>query len=465
MTRWLVGAVAVAVTAGCGVERGDEPGESLGQELSCPPVSGTNVSRSLAVTDPVVLAKFPFSRTMQAVLTSAGSTQSPKALFQQWMSTFGNGAGGCSSSSIDPNGYGLRCPRTPEAALASVDPFSAAATTTFTPVALFNRFDLAPTSGAHCGEYRIVYAMGGSGTPGRMFLIFEAALPNPNPAAGIDGCLPIARFWQNLTKDGVTASRATKLENFYFNGTAIKGVQPVVTAAHYGLKDGTAARLPGQIRTNAFVAFAEWHLREFQLRRTCVTGGACTLSVQHVMVKNNPADELVKGTHANSAAFQSAFLNSVKGLSATTSPAIKMSTGTNFDEFESVSQFGTDVRYSSFASPAFVSAIQGKLNGLGSSLTPANILDRATTQTCAGCHETSNGVNLGGGVVWPASGKFVHVDEFSNLSSALTTKFLPARLVTLEKFINARCTGTADAGAAPMADGLTVGGSEEGAAN
>lgn len=336
MKRWLAGMVAVAVTAGCGVESGDEPGEVLEQGLSCPPVSGTNVNRSLVVTDPAVLAKFPFSRTMQAVLTSAGSTQSPKALFQQWMSTFGNGAGGCSSSGIDPNGYGLACPRPQEAALASVDPFAAGATTTFTPVALFNRFDLAPTSGAHCGEYRIIYAMGGSGTLGRMFLIFEAALPNPNPAAGVDGCLPIARFWQNLTKDAVVSSRATKLENFYYAGTAIKGVQPVVTASHYGLKDGAAARLPGQIRTNSFVGFREWHLREFQLRRSCVTGGACTLSVQHVMVKNNPADELVKGTHASSSAFQSAFLNSVKGLSATSAAAIKMSTSTTFDEFESI---------------------------------------------------------------------------------------------------------------------------------
>ena len=32
-------------------------------------------------------------------------------------------------------------------------------TTDFFPVALFNRFDLAPEDGAHCGEYRIVYAM------------------------------------------------------------------------------------------------------------------------------------------------------------------------------------------------------------------------------------------------------------------------------------------------------------------
>jgi hypothetical protein len=32
------------------------------------------------------------------------------------------------------------------------------------PTALANRFDLAPRSGADCGEYRIVYAMVG-GTP------------------------------------------------------------------------------------------------------------------------------------------------------------------------------------------------------------------------------------------------------------------------------------------------------------
>jgi hypothetical protein len=37
----------------------------------------------------------------------------------------------------------------------------------FAPVALFNRFDLVPADGAHCGEYRIVCAMH-DGAAGRL---------------------------------------------------------------------------------------------------------------------------------------------------------------------------------------------------------------------------------------------------------------------------------------------------------
>jgi hypothetical protein len=82
------------------------------------------------------------------------------------------------------------------------------------------------------------------------------------------------------------------------------------------------------------------------------------------------------------------------------------------------------------------------------------------------------GRNLGGGLSWPGSLGFVHVDEGKRLSAALTTKFLPARKATLEAFINARCTNALPrdpaipgAAAAPSEQGTTVGGSPEGSAN
>jgi hypothetical protein len=101
-----------------------------------------------------------------------------------------------------------------------------------------------------------------------------------------------------------------------------------------------------------------------------------------------------------------------------------------------------------------------------------NVLDRATTQTCAGCHLFSGGQALGGGKTWPSSLGFVQIDEASNLSPALTGTFLPRRKAVLEKFINDRCTGVAAGAppnalpaAAPSAEELTVGGSAVGAAN
>src|SRR6185436_3426806 len=105
--------------------------------------------------------------------------------------------------------------------------------------------------------------------------------------------------------------------------------------------------------------------------------------------------------------------------------------------------------------------IKAELTDLGSTLTVNQVLNRATTQTCAGCHMVSNGQALGGGLTWPSSLGFVHIDESSALSPALSGTFLPRRKAVLEKFINDRCaSGTAPA----PADG-TIGGSPEGSPN
>jgi len=454
-----------------------EDGERVGVtsdelvSVACPKVSGTDVRRSLVVTDPSILASFSFAKVMGQVRTSANvaTTETNAGVFQRWMKTFGStaAAGDCNDPDVDPNDYGLACPRAPELKLASVNPFPATSTVKFVPVALFNRFDLAPGSGANCGEYRIIYAMQSTSPSinGRAFIIFEAALPNPNPAAGIDACLPVARFWQGLTSDPDVASRGAKLVKFYMTGGAVAGFAPVVRAAHYGLHTNAGAATAGQIRTNFFVDFAEWHLREFKTQRVCTNAAdpaTCTLAFDHVTVKNNPAEELFAGTHARSNAFLTAFPNQVAPLAAATVPGIRMGTQNQFNEFESVSQ-ASNVVYKNVDSAAMRGAIQTKLTSLRSTLTVDNILDRATTQTCAGCHQLSNGVNLGGGLVWPSSLGFVQVDERGNLAPALTDAtrgFLPQRKRVLEKFINARCTGSGPVVAVPAEDpAVTLGGS------
>lgn len=448
--------------------------------VACNDVSGTDVRKSLVVTDPEVLAKFSFTRVMNKIRTSASvaTTETSPKIFQRWMKTFGStaAAGDCNDPNIDPNKYGLRCPRPAEAKLATVNPFAAGATVTWQPVALFNRFDLAPASGAHCGEYRIVYGMqttAGAPVSGRAFIIFEAALPNPTPAAGIEGCFPVAQFWQGLSNDTLT-TRAAKLDKLYFGGTAIAGFAPVVDAAHYGLSTNTGAPTAGQIRTNFFVDFNEWHLREFKTKRTCTDAAdpaTCTLAIAHVTVKTNPANELFEGTHANAPAYRTEFVNRMGPLLSSNVNTIGLSVSDRFNEFESV-EGGSDVVYSAHADTTMRTAIQTKLTALGSTLTVNNVLDRATTQTCAGCHLFSGGQALGGGKTWPSSLGFVQVDEASNLSPALTGTFLPRRKAVLEKFINDRCNGVPVGGppvaappAAPGAEELTVGGSAVGAAN
>jgi hypothetical protein len=102
-------------------------------------------------------------------------------------------------------------------------------------------------------------------------------------------------------------------------------------------------------------------------------------------------------------------------------------------------QFGT-------GASALRSAIQTQLTGLGSTLTPDDIVKRAQTQTCAGCHRLSNNVALGGGLTWPASLGFTHVTERETevvgtetrfkLSDALNNALLPARKQILDDFMN-----------------------------
>ncbi len=437
-------------------------------------VSGTNIGRSMVVTTPAILAKFSFARVMNQLRSTAGvsAVQTNTSLFQTWMKTFGStsAAGDCNDPNIDPNHYGLVCPRTSELKLSTVDPFVATSKVAWRPVGLFNRFDLAPSNGANCGEYRIVYGMDSSNpnVSGRAFIIFEAALPNPSPAAGKAGCLPVARFWQGLTADASDTSRAAKLEKFYFTGGAVTGFPAVVNARHYGLANGaTAPFTAGQIRTNFFIDFTEWHLREFKLHKVCTdpaTPSTCRLRFDHVTVKTNPAEELFAGTHARSAAFRTAFVNSVASLTSSNVSKIGMPIADVFNEFESISQ-ARNVEYSAFANTTIRGALKTKLTALHSTLTPTNILDRATTQTCAGCHQVSNDAPLGGGVKWPSSLGFVQIDETSALSPALTTKFLPARKSVLEQFINASCAPAPLTDPSEDDDGLTIGGSVVGAAN
>lgn len=426
--------------------------ERSDQAVTCP-VPTIDPARSLEVTDPTALARFSLQRVMTAITRSAHATNTPLQLWQQWMATFGD----CNDPSVDPNGYGLVCPRAPEASLASINPFKQTGPH-FVPTALANRFDLAPRSGADCGEYRIVYAM--SGGNGRAFLIFEGRLPNPSPSLGLAGCAPVADFWAQLSSDDSATSRAAKLDQLYFTG--LPGFEPVVDAAHYGLATpASAVARKGQIRTNMFVQFVQWNLREFQLSKPCAPGAACALSVQHVTDKVNPADELFTGTHANAPAFQSAFLSQVAPLSRKTAATITMTDGDRFNEFESVSSGAGDVLYANFTEKTFADQIARKITN--PNLTVTNILDRATTQTCAGCHQLSTTPphnNLGDGVIWPASLGFVQIDESSRLSPALTGVFLPHRSDVLTRFLDGQCSG-----GAITDDGTDLGGGATDAAN
>lgn len=442
---------ATFVLLGCATDDEAEPDlDSTVQAVTCPtPVLDTG--RSLAVTDPQILAKFSFKRVMDRLTTSGKSNITSLALYKNWMNTWASCAAG-----VDPNGYGITCART-ESQFAAFNPFAATGPR-FTPVALMNRFDLAPSNGADCGEYRIVYALQSS--PGdRGFLIFEARLPNPAPADGLVGCAGVADFWAKLSLDSDVASRATKLERFYFTGITAEGhtFSPVVTATNYGMNTTGVANGKGQIRTNFFADLNEWHLREFKLGKPCALGATCKMAVTQVTVKTNPADELFRGTHARTAAFETSFLAQVPALSRKNAATIAMATNNNHNEWESSAQV-PDVVYSGFTRNSFKTKITAAITNPNLNVT--NILDRATTQTCGGCHQFSNFTpNLGDGVTWRGSLGFVHVDEASNLSPALNQVFLPRRQAVLKAFLDRQCGATALEAEGIGLDGLTVGGS------
>lgn len=429
------------------------------------PAPNIDVRRSLAITDQPILAGFTLARVFQQLASTSNIPGlTPLQLFQQWWDTQNPQPGtfvGPHCDDTNPggvgtlNGYPYTCRATPsEGAQASCDPFSDPnSPCAYFPVGLFMRFDLAPVSGRNCGEYRIVYAKasGRSTSSDRNLLIFEAVLPNPHAIIGIRGCEKFVRAWAELSNEPDLNARRATLESFYFSG--YKEFAPVVSFSNFGNNaDGW-----GQVRTNQFVQPNTpriWSLREFKLTSSC-NPTPCRATFVPATTKVNPFGPLFDPTSQDptALAFQSDFVNHVASLAGSTLSGI----GTNFPgtfntgqsqangttENNYVANFGT-LGYPS----AFRDSIQSTLTGLGSALSPEDIVARAQAMSCAGCHRLSNGAALGGGLSWPPSLGFTHVSERDvdlevvdgvtryRISDALTGSFLPARKSLAEDFLN-----------------------------
>ncbi len=421
--------------------------------------------RSLVVTDQEVLDRFPLRDVLQTIIDRANvQNTTPDSLWSQWWSALRPRQAGdpsnephCDDNGGTINGYAIECPRT-ESILESELP------ETHEPVAVFNRFDLAPFDGSNCGEYRLVYAKTDGSLPGRNFIIFEGVLPNPNPEDGACGCKPVAEFWADLSFNNNVVDRADQIEDFFYNG--LPGFQPVIRPEAYGL-GGTVGgysspgRTTGQIRTNMFMQ-GPWMLREFGLERKCTNVAItqevqqdaraqqqqqqqiplqkiCKLIVVPRPVANNPHPDEWLVVDAAGTTFQNTFVANMGSLIPTPDGInqISMFAQPDFDAGESNSQSFLS-QYN--PSTTFATLIN---NGLGG--TPFNATHmalRATTQSCAGCHMQSSNDNLGNGVIWPAkSPAFVHVTEGSGLSNALTMTggFLDHRQAILEEFLGFAC--------------------------
>ncbi|MFP2929514.1 hypothetical protein ACLESO_30805 [Pyxidicoccus sp. 3LG] len=402
---------------------------------------------SLIVTDDTIVRNFPLQRVMsQLVVQSGVGGITPLSVFNRWWAT--QIPPGCTPIF---NGFQYQCPRA-EGSQSTVNPFISPGTNPdeYVPLALINRFDLAPLTGDDCGEYRIIYGKrSGITNPGqRNLVIFEAVLPNPTPGAGLAGCMPVANFWATLTTTPNPATRTTMLQSFYFTG--LPGFLPVVHIDNYGNRVGPPAT--GQVRSNQFMQ-PPWTLREFKVQVTNCGGTPCALSFRPVTVKTNPGGTLFDplSGHPLAPNFQNVeFPSQVPSLAvndinlfnmAITDPSNSGQSNAQGPENQYLFQFGGG------PSP-FRTNIQGQLTGIGSPLTPDDMVARGLALSCAGCHEFSNGANLGGGIFWPPSLGFVHVAEQTDpgpfgpryrISPALQAVFLPHRKAVLETFLNSSC--------------------------
>jgi len=453
---------ATLVALGCQGEL--TPTETIAQvEAFVQPSPNIDPRRSLAITDQPILANFTLQRVFDQLVSTSGLTgMSSLALFQQWWDTqnpspgLGQGphcddviAGGQSTL----NGYPYTCRATPsEGGHASCNPFSDPnSACAYIPVGLFMRFDLAPESGKHCGEYRIVFAKasGRTSTSDRNLLIFEAALRNPHYNQGIRGCEKIVRAFAELSNESSLNVRRTKLEQFYFNG--YQEFDPIVHFSNFG----DNAYGVGQVRTNQFVQPSSpriWSLREYKLKTICV-GAACSGRFVPVTNKVNPFGPLFDANSpwATAAGFRNDFLTQVPRLAATSLDGIGMNNSDSFNTGQSQANGTTESNYvTNFGTGpnAFRSAIQSALDAIPSALTPDDVVARAQAMSCAGCHRLSNNQNLGGGLTWPASLGFSHVSERDvdlevvggvtryQISPALIANFLPHRKQLAEDFLN-----------------------------
>lgn len=423
--------------------------------------------RSLAVTDTAILSRFSFEEVMNRLAEQSGIPGlTGLRLYQEWWDSQrkapGLGLGGphCNDQLLPDgstgfNGFAYTCPRK-EGGQAMQNPFLSPDTNinAYVPIGLFNRFDLAAQDGSDCGEYRIVFARrsGITDPDSRNLIAFEGVLPNAHPKKGIQGCRKVMRFWAELSQEPDVAARAEALHRFYFEG--LGKFSPVIHIDNLG---NATDRASGQVRTNQFMAYGSgtpWTLREFRVRKRCI-GDTCTMRFEPDTVKTNPAGVLFnpKQSHPLEEDFEQRFVSQVAALAANDVLRYSMVTEDRFNSGQSNST-GTENLYvhqfGNGASP-LRTKLQEELNRLGSTLTPNNIVARAQTLSCAGCHQLSTNVSLGGGLTWPNKSKpyeFVHVSERTmedgpdgpryGLSEALVGTFLPYRQQLMEAFLEER---------------------------
>ena len=402
------------------------------------------LERSFAITDLAILDAFRFERVLAALAARSDVPgMTAEKLFRQWFDTQNPKPGlDASMPHCDDeltggkpslNGFAIACPA--DGGPLATAPFLP---DELIPISITNRFDLA--NGTNCGQYRIAFAKRVS-APQIFHVIFEAALPNPDPSGDLAGCRPVAQFWADLSSVASMEERRARLERFFFDG--IDGFAPAIHPDHYHVA-------PAGIRT---VQLGSADLAHFFQYRLIHDG---RLYFKPDVLENTPPGDLfdARSTTPRAVAFRTEFLKQVKTLSATDVNLYFMNIPTEFLvadpdpdlALDRLPHYAFTDSLSSAAGMAFRDAIAAEVQKAGSTLTPLEVVERAHTQTCGGCHFGGN--RVGDGIVFPiVSVTFAHVSETVvvageggpasrfQISPAMRNVFIPHRMQILRDFL------------------------------
>ena len=447
-----------------------------------PPVT-LDLHRSFAVTDHAILDGFSFERVMNSLVERSGAPgMTATRLYQQWFDTLNPKPGliaadasHCDDFLIDGkpsfNGFPRHCPA-PEGSLATAKPF---VPPQFFPLAIINRFDMTASDGSNCGQYRLIYARQptenvtvpeGPLSIDTLHVIFEAVLPNPKPESGLAGCRPVAQFWADLSAVASIAERRARLEEFFFTGLA--GFAPVIQPENLSRTTG------GGVRSFHWSGTAGGNPQfyQFRLEKTC-DGAGCRLLMEPDVLQNTPFGKLFDATNRTPVGrrFRENFIEQVKNLAIEDENRFFMDLPREFllaesDPVDGPPNYVFFIPYfSGLISPEgweFERRISAELKRVGSKRQPSEIIQRAASQTCFGCHVTAA---LGGPL--PIGQPFVlfqHVSErrveqgeagrrFS-ISPAMRDVFIPHRMEILREFLTTNTPPVRSNSSAPQ----TIGG-------
>ena len=375
---------------------------------------------------------FTLEEVLGAALANAGSSLDAQSAYHGIVDSYAPAASArdpelahcddeLTGGSPSLNGFSLQCGRIESQQFDNLGSWFA--------IGASNRLDLAPADGANCGQQRIIFANNNFIGNGRMFIILESMIPNPDPGCGVAACAPIASFWTELATITDPFERGERLRQAFLTGSpelAAAGFAPFMNAQHLG-PDG------GQIRTNNFND-SPWTLREFHF-----------VDIEEPPlpqpVAESPNGELWNDLSPlpQGEACRESFLRAASlGLATNELNALSFPVDQACKDAESRNDFSQDYAFQlSLGSGEF----RARLDEVGAplGLTADDLAARARFGgSCMGCHQEAGGSSLGNGISAPFQFDFVHVSEFGfeqcgngggcfGISEALRTEFLPSR--------------------------------------